>query len=244
MGIAASLMHAVVQAGGRGQRIRSITGTAAKAMLRVGEEPMIACLIRQIVSSGVRSITVVIPSGSGEFRDFLHQFACGLRGVQLDLLEEREPLGNAGALGAIQCGGSPVLFCFGDLVTELAFDRMTAVHHERHCDITLASHYQYHQLSLGELITEGERVCGYVEKPRKHFLICSGIAIFEPRVLEVARQLPPPFGLVDLVNASLQAGCSVTHWLHEAYWIDVNTPELLEQARADARRPRLQRSTG
>jgi len=237
-------MHAVIQAGGRGQRIRAVAGSAAKPMLRVGEEPMIARLIRQIVSSGVRRIAVVIPDGSHEFRDFLQQFARSLTGVGLDLIEEREPLGNAGALGTTEYRGTPVLFCFGDLVTDLPFDRMVRLHRERGCDITLASHYQYHQLSLGELITEGAHVCGYVEKPRKRFLICSGVAVFEPRVLELARSLAAPFGLVDLINASLQAGCSVTHWLHEAYWIDVNTPELLEQAREDASRMRLQQSVG
>ena len=49
----------------------------------------------------------------------------------------------------------------------------------------------------------------------------------------MARALPRPFGLVDLVNAALGAGCRVTHWQHGSYWIDVNTPELLEQAHRD-----------
>ncbi len=232
-------MHAVIQAGGRGLRIRSVAGSAAKPMLRVGDEPLVARLFRQIAASGVRRIAVIIPHGDGEFRDFLRQLAHGLRTVQLDLIEEREPLGNAGALGAPRLAtgeyrDQPLLFCFGDLVTELPFHRIAALHRERGCDITLASHYEHHQLSLGELITEGERVRGYVEKPRKQFLICSGIAVFEPRILEIARSLTPPFGLVDVINASLQAGCPVTHWLHETYWIDVNTPELLEQARSDA----------
>jgi NDP-sugar pyrophosphorylase family protein len=236
-------MDAVIQAGGQGQRIRSVAGPAAKPMLRVGEEPMIARLVRQIASSGARRIAVVIPHGNAEFRDFLLQLARGLGSAQLELIEEREPLGNAGVLGTIKYRGGPVLFCFGDLVTDLPFERMARIHRERGCDVTLASHYQYHQLSLGELITEGERVCGYVEKPRKQFLICSGVAVFEPRVLQLARTLAPPYGLVDLINAALQARCSVTHWLHEAYWIDVNTPELLEQARNDATRW-LQQSVG
>jgi len=204
---------------------------------------MIARLLRQIAASGSRRIAVVIPHGNDEFRDFLLQLARGLGGAQLELIEEREPLGNAGVLGTIAGRGGPLLFCFGDLVTELPFERMARIHRERGCDVTLASHYQFHQLSLGELITEDERVCGYVEKPRKQFLICSGVAIFEPRVLELARTLAVPFGLVDLINAALQASCSVTHWLHEAYWIDVNTPELLEQARSDANRC-LQQSVG
>jgi NDP-sugar pyrophosphorylase family protein len=227
-------MHAVIQAGGRGQRIRPVAGSLAKPLLPVGDEPMIGRLIRQIASSGVRSATVVIPNACSELRDFLRRAALAVPCLDLDIFEEQHPLGNAGALGAVECGGRPVLFCFADLVTDLSFDRIAAVHRDRRCDVTVASHHEFHQLSLGELITEGPRVCGYVEKPRKRFLICSGIAVFEPRILELARTLATPFGLVDLINASLQSGYSVTHWMHEAYWIDVNTPELLEQARSDA----------
>lgn len=231
---AAPSMHAVIQAGGRGQRIRRIAGSLAKPLLTVGEEPMIGRLIRQIASSGLSSATVVIPNACGELRDFLSRIAAEVPGLDLDVIEEQHPLGNAGVLSAIDCGGKTVLFCFADLVTDLRFDRIAVLHRERRCDVTLASHYEFHQLSLGELITEGSRVCGYVEKPRKRFLICSGIAVFEPRILELARTVPTPFGLADLINACLRAGYSVTHWIHEAYWVDVNTPELLEQARSDA----------
>jgi hypothetical protein len=55
----------------------------------------------------------------------------------------------------------------------------------------------------------------------------------------VARTLPQPFGLADLVSGCLRVGCSVNHWLHEAYWIDVNTPELLARARAESANPEL-----
>jgi NDP-sugar pyrophosphorylase family protein len=237
---AASSMHAVIQAGGLGQRIRAVAEAAAKPMLRVGEEPMIARLIRQIAASGVRHGSVVIPKGNEQFRALLTQVAGGTAGFELDVIEEHTPLGNAGALGRVECHGRTVLFCFGDLVTDLAFDRMAAVHRDRRCEVTLASHHEHHQLSLGELVTDGARVERYVEKPRKQFLICSGVALFEPRVLELAKTLPTPFGLVDLINACLKVGYSVTHWMHDAYWIDVNTPELLQQARNDASKRSMQ----
>jgi NDP-sugar pyrophosphorylase family protein len=230
-----STTHAVIQAGGLGQRIRSVAEAAAKPMLRIGEEPMIARLIRQIAEAGIRRCTVIIPKGNPEFRDLLASIARDRQSLDLSVVEEEAPLGNAGALKNIECHGRPVLFCFGDLVTDLAFDRMATVHRERRCAVTLASHYEHHQLSLGELVTDGMYVERYVEKPRKQFLICSGVAIFEPRVLDLARTLATPFGLVDLINACLKSGFQVTHWMHDAYWIDVNTPELLQQARKDVK---------
>ncbi len=78
----------------------------------------------------------------------------------------------------------------------------------------------------------GDIVNDYREKPKKQFLICSGIALFEPQVMEIAKHLTPPFGLSDLVNAALDRSCRVTHWTHRALWMDVNTPEILQQARA------------
>lgn len=231
---AASSLHAVIQAGGQGQRLRSIAGTTAKPMMQVGDEPMVGRLIRQLAASGVPSATVVIPADNDRFKNYLLQLYSRESPLLLDVIEEPVPLGNGGALAAIERRDRPLLFCFGDLVTDLPFNRMAELHQQRGCDVTLASHYEHHQLSLGELLTEGERVEGYVEKPRKRFLICSGIAIFEPKILSLARTLATPFGLVDLINACLQAGFSVTHWMHEAYWIDVNTPELLQQAREDA----------
>jgi NDP-sugar pyrophosphorylase family protein len=127
-----------------------------------------------------------------------------------------------------------VLLCFADLVTALDFAQLIHIHRERQHDVTLASHYEHHQLTLGELLVDGDTVRGYQEKPRKAFLICSGIAIFDARAMRVARELPRPYGISNLVLAMLSAGCSVTHWLHGAYWIDVNTPELLARARDDA----------
>ena len=129
-----------------------------------------------------------------------------------------------------------MLLCFADLVTDIDFAKLLAIHRERGRDVTLTSHYEHHQLTLGELLVEGDEVRGYQEKPRKAFLIFSGIAIFNAHAMAVARALPSPYGISSLVVWALEAGCSVTQWQHGAYWIDVSTPELLERTRDDAER--------
>jgi NDP-sugar pyrophosphorylase family protein len=227
-------LHALVQAGGRGERIRAVAGGRPKPLVELGSVPILERLLARIIDSGISRITVVI----GPRGDAIEQHIATLRKsfpseVCISVERERLPAGNAGALGMVDFAGRPVLLCFGDLVTQLDFRRMCAIHEERECDITLASHIENHQLSLGELVVAGDEVRRYYEKPRKEFLICSGVAIFSPKAIDVARTLPRPFGLVDLVNAALDAGCRVTHWQHGSYWIDVNTPELLDQARRD-----------
>ena len=71
-------------------------------------------------------------------------------------------------------------------------------------------------------------------KLAKRYLICSGIALFGPGTLTPLKDLETPFGLVDVVNKLIDAGFRVSHWNHEAKWIEVNTPELLALAESQS----------
>jgi hypothetical protein len=122
-----------------------------------------------------------------------------------------------------------VLFAFGDLVTDLDFAELAA-RHGGGADALLASHHEAHRLQLGELVVAGERVVGYREKPEKRFLICSGIGMFRREALRALPADGRPRGLVDLVTAILDRGLTVAHWEHGAFWMDVNSPELLREA--------------
>jgi NDP-sugar pyrophosphorylase family protein len=228
-------IHAIVQAGGLGRRIGATAGSTPKPMLPIAGTPMIERLFRQIVAAGIARITVVIGPNGAAIRARIAEVVMALpAGLDVDFFEERGPLGNAGALGEIPTGDCDVLLCFADLVTDIDFSRLARIHAERGCNVTLTSHHEHHQLTVGELIVDGDAVRGYQEMPRKAFLVSSGIALFDARAIAVARVLPRPFGLSDLVVATLAAGCSATHWLHCAYWIDVNTAELLARARDDS----------
>jgi NDP-sugar pyrophosphorylase family protein len=229
-----SELHALVQAGGQGERLAAVAVGRPKPLIQLGSVPILERLLHRIIESGIKRITVVISPRGNAIEEHIATLGKSFPShVRISVEREVQPAGNAGALGMVDFAAHPVLLCFGDLVTQLDFGLMSAIHRERKCDITLASHLESHQLSLGELVVAGDDVQRYHEKPCKQFLICSGVAIFSPRAIEVARTLPRPFGLVDLVNSALDAGCRVTHWRHGSYWIDVNTPELLDQARRD-----------
>jgi NDP-sugar pyrophosphorylase family protein len=150
-------------------------------------------------------------------------------GSSLRFLRETSARGNVGMLSEFADIGGPILFAFGDLLTNLSFRALYAVHRQRHAAITAASHFERHRLQLGHLIAESERVIDYREKPEYQFLICSGIMAIEPEVL---RLLPKDgaVGMNRLVTLAIESGLSVTHWNHGAGWIDVNDREQLELA--------------
>jgi NDP-sugar pyrophosphorylase family protein len=220
---------AVIQAGGPGTRMGVKSEMLPKHLLPVGGVPMVERLFRQLLSSGIRNVYII----TGHMGEKVEAHFQGLEDLPSDLelsfIRETTKRGDIGSLAAVPIEGAPVIWVYGDLVTNIDFATMVHIHQERRCDITLASHYESHKLSLGELLVEENRVLRYIEKPVKRFLICSGIAVIEPHVISLIDKAAP-MGLDELVEKAIKQGFFTTHWLHGAFWIDVNDPKLLQQA--------------
>jgi dTDP-glucose pyrophosphorylase len=228
MTTAFSGVHVLIQAGGKGTRLHPATADLPKPMLQVAGIPMVERLLRTLLAAGADRVTVII----GYHGEVIRRHVEGLSDLtaRIDFFVERQPLGNAGALGQVEVERPRALFLFGDLVTDLDFRELIARHAVGTADVLLTSHHESHRLQLGELLVEGTRVVGYQEKPEKRFLICSGIGVFRREVLRVIPKDGTPLGLSDLITLALRAGHSVAHWEHGAFWMDVNSPDALRLA--------------
>ncbi len=222
-------VHAVLQAGGRSDRMRAGGESLPKPLLPIDGVPMVERLLRQLVAAGLRRITVI----TGARGDRIEAHLLGLRDLpddlELDWLRESKPRGNVGSLAELPRDGRSIVLAFADLATDLDFSRLLEVHATRGADVTLTSHTESFRVRLGELVVEGDRVVEYREKPEKRFLICSGIAVFEPHVVDLVWN-DRPMGISDLITVALGRGQEVVHWMHHSRWIDVNSPEDLRQA--------------
>lgn len=220
--------RAVLQAGGRGERMGALTEALPKPMLPVAGVPMVERLLRQLLAAGLRDVTVVTGHLGERCQEHLARLPDLPADLRLHFHAEGAARGNAGALAEL-ADDRPCLFLFADLVTDLDLGALLREHARGGASATLCSHYEAHRVRLGELLVEGERVVGYLEKPWKRFLICSGVAVLEPEVLRCADP-SRPVGLSDLVGAALARGLVVRHWEHGAFWMDVNSPEDLARA--------------
>lgn len=230
MGPIFSDVHVLIQAGGKGTRLQPATVDLPKPMLAVGGMPMVERLLRALIAAGFDRVTVMTGYRGQVIRDHLRKLPDLGNTDRIDFFEESAPLGNAGALAYVQVERPRTLFLFGDLVTDLDFGELVRRHATLGADVLLTSHYESHRLQLGELLVESERVVCYREKPEKRFLICSGIGVFRREVLELIPRDGKPVGLADLITLALGAGHSVSHWEHGAFWMDVNSPEVLHLA--------------
>ncbi len=219
----------ILQAGGRGRRMGSATDNTPKPLLPVGGTPMVERLIRQFARAGVCDITIITGWLGDRIKAHCDAIPDLPPDVRLTYAHEETPLGNFAGVAELSVSATTALFAFADLVTNLDFEELIRRHVDGGADATLASHRDHYQVTLGELIVNGDQVTGYIEKPLKQFTICSGVMAFKPRMLKV---LPrgQPAGLSDFISISLFNGYKIDHWRHEASFLDVNQANVLNEA--------------
>ncbi|MGH9922715.1 MAG: nucleotidyltransferase family protein, partial [Nitrososphaerales archaeon] len=89
-------MQTVILAGGRGERLRPLTDTVPKPMVKVSETPFLLVLLNLLKKYGLRKTLLCVGYKAEVIRDF---FGDGSRfGLHIEYSVEPEFLGTAGAL--------------------------------------------------------------------------------------------------------------------------------------------------
>ncbi len=144
---------AVIQAGGKGTRMESLTGNKIpKPMLELNGKPMLQWQMENIAEYGITEFVVItghlgeqIQAYFGDGRDL---------GIHIRYIAEKEPLGSAGALYFLKEmePERDFLLVFGDVMFELDWDRMIRFHETKRGVATLLVHPNGHPYDSDLLI--------------------------------------------------------------------------------------------
>ena len=241
-------MKAVILAGGKGTRLRPVTGGLPKPMAPLLGRPVMAHIVELLRRNG---ITEICASLGYRPEPIVEYFGDGSAfGVQLRCHIEQAPLGTAGGVRACMEGErEPFLVISGDAVCD--FDLAALIRRHRQADpaATLALHPQADPLRYGTVLTDGGgRVLQLLEKPPWEKvvtdLVNTGIYILSPRAME---QVPPdvPFDFArDLFPRLLAQGETLLGVQMDGYWCDIGTPLAYYQCCVDALRGTLRLQSG
>jgi dTDP-glucose pyrophosphorylase len=220
---------AVVMAGGQGTRLRPLTDTVPKPMLRVAGRPILERIVLHLVGSGIRRVFLsvnylghVIEEHFGDGSAF---------GCRIEYLREDQPLGTAGALGLLpEPPAGTLLLLNGDLVTSADLGSMLAFHASGGFDATIGIRRYLHTVPFGCIEREGSRVTGLDEKPTLEREVNTGIYALEPGVIGLVGR-GVPLSMPALIARVLGEGRPVGAFEIEDDWVDVGQREQLAHAR-------------
>jgi dTDP-glucose pyrophosphorylase len=225
-----SRLRAVIMAGGFGTRLAELTQDTPKPMLPLGNRPVLERIITGLRDAGITRMHVTTHYRAEAIAG---HFGTGDElGVEIDYINEDEPLGTAGALALLEPGDEPVLVMNGDLVTTVDVRAMLAFHDEHRAELTMAVRPYDVRVPYGVVETSGGFVSALSEKPLLNAFVNAGMYVLAPSALASVPR-GRRFDMTELVDLLLEEGRPVASFPLREYWVDIGRVEDYLQARAD-----------
>lgn len=226
-------MKAFLLAAGLGTRLRPLTDSTPKCMLRIGDRPLLDIWLDALAAAGIEEVLVNLH----HLAPVVRAHVATRRGApSVRLVEEPELLGSAGTLVANRefvAGEEMFLAVNADNLTDFDLRTLVEAHRAGGAIATLSVFRAERPRECGILEVVDGRVAGFAEKPAhpRGDLANAGMYAFHPSVLDlVVPPLPRDIGY-DLLPRLV--GRARVVQLDSSYFLDVGTPAALQRARAE-----------
>ena len=221
-------MKAVIMCGGLGSRLRPLTETTPKPLIRLLNVPVLKHIIDKVIAAGITDISLALGYKAHQIIEY-----CEIAGfdAQISYFEEEKPLGTAG--GVKNCVGrtkEDVLVLSGDNVFTIDLQKAFVCHAAANADVTIVGREAADPREYGCIVCDEEnRITGFAEKPTwetaESFLINTGIYILKGSVLDlIPARTNYDFGdqlFPDLMQQNKKMICFKT----DGFWGDIGAFE-------------------
>lgn len=220
----------VIMAGGLGERLRPLTDNCPKPMLLVGNEPILARIINNLVESGFHNIYISVNYLSEIIEEYFgdgHKF-----GANITYIHENKRLGTAGALSLFKSSNNlPFMVLNGDILTGIDYSELMQFHVNSNCLATMVVRDYSYTIPYGVVSGSGNLVEDILEKPTNHFSVNAGMYVFSPEILDHVTS-DEYCDMPTLLKRVISKGKAVQTYLLNEYWFDIGQIKDLELARA------------
>ncbi|HEX6781242.1 MAG TPA: sugar phosphate nucleotidyltransferase [Solirubrobacterales bacterium] len=209
----------VILCGGRGTRLRERTESVPKALVEIGGRPILWHVIQIYAAQGFGRFLLA----TGYMGEAVAEFAAAERwpeGVRVEAIDTGLDTPTGGRIAALaeQLGGERFCATYADGVADVDLDALLD-HHRGHGALATVTVAQPNiQWGVAEL--DGDRVTGFVEKPRSEHWINGGFFCFEAGVHDY---LDGDSVLEREPLSRLAADDELRAYRHEGFWDCMDT---------------------
>ncbi len=209
----------ILMVGGLGTRLRPLTKTTPKPMLKVGNKPILQTIVKKFAQYGYTRITMCVNYKSKVIQDF---FKDGSEfGVHIDYIQEDKRMGTAGALSLLkQIPNEPFFVMNGDLLTNVNFEHLHDFHTSYNSMATMCVREYDFQVPYGVVNIQNSQILSIEEKPVHKFFVSAGIYMLSPKALEF---IPKDefFDMPTLFEKLIKAKENIISFPLREYWLDI-----------------------
>jgi dTDP-glucose pyrophosphorylase/CBS domain-containing protein len=211
--------RAIIMAGGLGTRLKPLTDEMPKPLLPVGEKPIIELLINRLSHAGFKEVIIATCYLGDQISSYLGNGS--EIGIAIQYIEEKSPLGTAGALSLIKPSDLSLLVINGDILTKIDFHAMFRFHEKSQASMTVGLHQITYQIPYGVVQVNGADISAIQEKPEIPYLVSAGVYLISPGAHLQIPKTKDRFDMTDLIGLLLKQGDRVVGFSILEYWLDI-----------------------
>jgi len=232
-------MKAFVLAAGLGTRLKPLTDTTPKPMLKVGEKPLLEHQLLWLKSYGVTEIIMNLFYFPDQIRNY---FGNGEKlGLKIRYIVEKELSGTAGPIAQAKDFFDQEFFViYGDNLTNINLSKLLDFHHSKKAIATVALYYEEHPESKGIVeLDENAQIISFKEKPPVNEITThwanAGIYVCSPEIVKYVPEGFCDFGH-DLFPSLLEKKVPLFGYKTDEFLLDIGTHENYEKAQNEIKK--------
>lgn len=220
-------IDAVLMAGGKGERLRPLTETTPKPLLKVGEKCIIDHNVDRLISYGINNINVTINYLGEQIEE---HFAEPRYGVQVRTFREPNFLGTIGSIKFVDTfHNDAILVMNSDLFTNIDYEDFYLHFKSNNAEMSVAAVPYNVSIPYGILDLDGRNIKGLLEKPKYNYYANAGIYLIKKTALS---EIPENtfFNATDLIEKLISQKKIVIRYPLNGTWIDIGNPQEYQKA--------------
>jgi len=215
-----------IMAGGEGKRLRPLTLTTAKPLLKIAGKSLLDRAISSMNRAGVSQIEISVNYLANQFEQYIEEKDAV---ENLNLIHEHKKLGTAGSLALAAEAATDLVVCNADLVTDFDYVKLVINCVANNNDLVVGVRRHKTTIPFGVLRSENNKVLEIQEKPEIENDVAAGIYFLRREVLNL---IPNDhfYDMPELINSCIENGLKVGIQHVDGAWIDVGRKEQYDQA--------------
>lgn len=220
-------IDAIIMAGGKGERLRPLTDSTPKPLLKIGEKAIIDYNVDRLIEYGVRNIGVTVNYLGEQLEE---HFRVPKHDVQVKCYRETEFRGTMGAVRLVEdIHSDSILVMNSDLFTNIDFEEFFLHFRKHDADLSIAAVPYTVSIPFGICDLDGRNVKGIVEKPTYNYYANAGIYLMKREVLDYIPR-DKFYNATDLIADLIAANKKVIRYPLNGTWIDIGNKDDYQKA--------------
>lgn len=220
-------VDAVIMAGGKGERMRPLTLSTPKPLLKVGNKCVIDYNVDALISYGLENINITINYLGERLEEHYKEKR---HGVQIKCVREPQFLGTIGSVKYVDSFvNNTILVMNADLFTNINYEDFYLHFEQNDADMAVAAVPYSVNIPYGIFELNGRKIYGIKEKPTYNYYANGGIYLIKRDLLEL---IPADefYNATDFIELLISKGRKVIRFPIAGYWIDIGKPTDYQKA--------------